>query len=57
MHITITGKLGSGKTTISHLISRELGYVRYSTGEYSVENAAVCLNCPYGIERTALYSA
>lgn len=40
MHITITGKLGSGKTTISHLISRELGFVRYSTGEYQREIAA-----------------
>ncbi len=40
MHITITGKLGSGKTTISHLISRELGYTRYSTGEYQREIAA-----------------
>ena len=40
MHITITGKLGSGKTTISHLISREMGYTRYSTGEYQREIAA-----------------
>lgn len=34
MHITITGKTGSGKTTISKLIRDELGYIRYSTGEY-----------------------
>lgn len=34
MHITITGRTGSGKTTISKLIRDELGYERYSTGEY-----------------------
>ncbi|MGI6167296.1 MAG: cytidylate kinase family protein [Eubacteriales bacterium] len=39
MHITITGKTGSGKTTISHLIANELGYERYSTGEYQREIA------------------
>ena len=40
MHITITGKTGSGKTTISKLIRDELGYERYSTGEYQREIAA-----------------
>ncbi|MBQ9080168.1 MAG: cytidylate kinase family protein [Clostridia bacterium] len=39
MHITITGKTGSGKTTISKLIQDELGYERYSTGEYQREIA------------------
>ena len=34
MHITITGRTGSGKTTISKLIRDQLGYERYSTGEY-----------------------
>lgn len=39
MHITITGKTGSGKTTISKLISERMGYERYSTGEYQREIA------------------
>ncbi len=39
MHITITGKTGSGKTTISKLIRDEMGYERYSTGEYLREIA------------------
>lgn len=39
MHITITGRTGSGKTTISKLIKDELGYERYSTGEYQREIA------------------
>lgn len=39
MHITITGKTGSGKTTISKLIRDNLGYERYSTGEYQREIA------------------
>lgn len=39
MHITITGKTGSGKTTISTLIRDKLGYERYSTGEYQREIA------------------
>lgn len=39
MHITITGRTGSGKTTISKLIRDELGYERYSTGEYQREIA------------------
>ncbi len=39
MHITITGKTGSGKTTISKLICSELGYTRYSTGDYQREIA------------------
>lgn len=40
MHITITGKTGSGKTTISKLVRDEMGYERYSTGEYQREIAA-----------------
>jgi cytidylate kinase len=39
MHITITGKTGSGKTTISKLIRDQMGYERYSTGEYQREIA------------------
>lgn len=39
MHITITGKTGSGKTTVSKLVRDELGYERYSTGEYLREIA------------------
>lgn len=39
MHITITGRTGSGKTTISKLIRDKLGYERYSTGEYQREIA------------------
>lgn len=39
MHITITGRTGSGKTTISKLIRDQLGYERYSTGEYQREIA------------------
>ncbi len=33
MHIAITGKLGSGKTTVANLISSRLGFETYSTGE------------------------
>lgn len=33
MIITITGSLGSGKSTISKLLSEKLGLKRYSTGE------------------------
>ncbi len=32
MHIAITGKLGSGKTTVSKILSSTLGYETYSTG-------------------------
>ena len=32
MHITLTGNLGSGKSTISRLMSAEYGYEIYSTG-------------------------
>lgn len=39
MHITITGKTGSGKTTISKMIRDELGFERYSTGEIQREIA------------------
>jgi len=31
--ITISGDLGSGKSTVSHILARELGYKRYSTGD------------------------
>lgn len=33
MYITITGKLGSGKSTVCRLISEEKGYQIYSTGK------------------------
>ena len=32
MHITLTGNLGSGKSTISHIMSEKYGYEIYSTG-------------------------
>lgn len=32
MHIAITGKLGSGKSTVAKLLSEKLGYETYSTG-------------------------
>ena len=32
MHITLTGNLGSGKSTISRIMSEEYGYEIYSTG-------------------------
>lgn len=32
MHITITGRLGSGKSTVAGIISKQLGYEIYSTG-------------------------
>lgn len=33
MYITITGKLGSGKSTVCRLISEKMGYQIYSTGK------------------------
>ena len=30
--ITITGALGSGKSTVAHMLSEKLGYIYYSTG-------------------------
>ncbi len=32
MHITITGRLGSGKTTVAKIIAQEHNYLYYSTG-------------------------
>ena len=32
MHIAITGKLGSGKSTVAKILSERLGYEIYSTG-------------------------
>ena len=32
MHITITGNLGSGKSTISKIIQEKYGFEIYSTG-------------------------
>ena len=32
-HITITGELGSGKSTVAHLIEQRLGFPYFSTGE------------------------
>ncbi len=39
MHITITGNLGSGKSTVAGHLSKKLGYEIYSTGEIQ-RNAA-----------------
>ena len=35
MFITITGELGSGKTTIAKILNQEYGFVFYSTGRYT----------------------
>ncbi len=40
MHITMTGNLGSGKSTISKIISQDFGYEIYSTGKIQRELAA-----------------
>ena len=40
MHITLTGNLGSGKSTICRLMSGEYGYEVYSTGKIMRELAA-----------------
>lgn len=40
MHIAITGKLGSGKTTVSQLLSSRLGFEIYSTGSIQRKAAA-----------------
>ena len=40
MHITITGRLGSGKSTVAKLIVAEHGYTYYSTGNIMRELAA-----------------
>lgn len=38
--ITITGALGSGKSTVAHLISDKTGYTYYSTGQAQRQLAA-----------------
>lgn len=40
MHITMTGNLGSGKSTISKLVAQNYGYEIYSTGKIQRELAA-----------------
>ncbi len=40
MHITLTGNLGSGKSTISRLMSEHYGYEIYSTGKIQRQLAA-----------------
>ena len=40
MHITLTGNLGSGKSTISRIMSEKYGYEIYSTGKVIREFAA-----------------
>lgn len=40
MHITITGRLGSGKSTVAKLIAEQHGYTYYSTGTIMRELAA-----------------
>lgn len=40
MHITLTGNLGSGKSTISRLMSEQYGYEIYSTGKIQRKLAA-----------------
>ena len=37
--ITITGHLGSGKSTIAKMLSKELGFTHYSTGDAQREIA------------------
>ena len=39
MHISITGKLGSGKSTVCHLIEKEYGFEIFSTGSIQREAA------------------
>ncbi len=38
--ITITGSLGSGKSTIAKLLAQKLGYIHYSTGDAQRKIAA-----------------
>lgn len=40
MHITLTGNLGSGKSTISKIMSSKYGFEIYSTGTTIRELAA-----------------
>ena len=39
MHITITGNLGSGKSTVGKLLSEKYGFEIYSTGKVQRELA------------------
>ena len=39
MHITITGRLGSGKSTVAKLLVEKHGYTYYSTGNIMRELA------------------
>jgi len=34
MKITISGNLGSGKSTVAKMLAKELGYAHYSTGDF-----------------------
>jgi len=34
MKITISGNLGSGKSTVAKVLAKELGYAHYSTGDF-----------------------
>ena len=40
MHITITGRLGSGKTTVARMLAEKRSYTYYSTGNIMRELAA-----------------
>ena len=39
MKITISGAVGSGKSTISRILAKKLGYIHYSIGEFMREIA------------------
>ncbi len=39
MHITITGNLGSGKSTVAKILSEKYGFELYSTGKFQREIA------------------
>jgi cytidylate kinase len=39
MHITLTGNLGSGKSTIAKIMAEKYGYEIYSTGKIQRELA------------------
>ena len=40
MHITITGRLGSGKSTVCRILADKYGYEIYSTGKIHRQIAA-----------------